>query len=288
MSEPYRPPYPFRRTSRYGTRIDPVSGNEKFHAGEDWAAPAGTPIPAATPGEVVYSGFNPGFGNTVIVRTTNGYSLYAHMNEAPKVGLGQQIWPGDIVGGVGNTGTFSRGNHLHYSVITNGTPKSEGEIGFKVDKKHTTDPALFDTAIRYPNEMLQADRAMFGPNSTSNAAALARAGRPTGTFSFPQFESAPSLAPTFVDRFGNWEQPFSESGVSAPAAEPRGLSALIRDEMRRQNQQATETPPTSIIGRTPQPIPFLPDDGAETFDDRFGDKPPVRRLSSWVRPRGRS
>lgn len=86
MSEPYRPPYPFRRTSRYATRTDPVTGKEKFHAGEDWAAPAGTPIPAATPGEVVYSGFNPGFGNTVIVRTTNGYSLYAHMNEVPKVG----------------------------------------------------------------------------------------------------------------------------------------------------------------------------------------------------------
>jgi hypothetical protein len=171
MSEPYNPPHPFRQTSRYGWRIHPITGEPKFHAGEDWAAPEGTPIPAATPGKVVYSGFNRGFGNTVIVQTTNGYSLYAHMNGAPQVGVGQQIWPGDIIGGVGNTGTFSRGNHLHYSIITSGTPKVErkGEIGLDVDQKHTTDPALFDTAIRYPNQTLQAGRAMFGPNDTNDA-----------------------------------------------------------------------------------------------------------------------
>jgi murein DD-endopeptidase MepM/ murein hydrolase activator NlpD len=91
MSDPYNPPRPFNRTSRYGWRIHPVTREPKFHAGEDWAAPEGTPIPAATPGKVIYSGFNPGFGNTVIVQTTNGHSLYAHMNEAPKVGVGQQV-----------------------------------------------------------------------------------------------------------------------------------------------------------------------------------------------------
>ena len=75
MSDPYRPPRPFNRTSRYGPRIDPVTGEPKFHAREDCSAPEGTPIPAATPGKVVYSEFNSGFGNTVIVQTTNGYSL---------------------------------------------------------------------------------------------------------------------------------------------------------------------------------------------------------------------
>ena len=80
---------------------------EEFHAGEDFAAPEGTPIPAATPGEVVYSGFNENLGNTVIVRTTNGYSLYAHMKKgAPQAKMGQTIWPGDFVGEVGNTGAI--------------------------------------------------------------------------------------------------------------------------------------------------------------------------------------
>ena len=221
MSDPYRPPKPFNRTSRYGLRVHPVTGKPKFHAGEDWAAPEGTPIPAATPGKVVYSGFNPGFGNTVIVQTTNGHSLYAHMNEAPKVAVGQQVWPGDIIGGVGNTGKFSKGNHLHYSTITSGIPKSEGEIGFNIDKKHTTAPALFDTAIRYPNETLQAGRAMFGPNNTSDALSFGNRRSPlTNASPFHQFGLRPPADdPTFADRFGNWTS--SETGVSAPAAEPR-------------------------------------------------------------------
>jgi hypothetical protein len=37
---------------------------------------------------------------------------------------------------------------------------------------HTTDPALFDTAIGYPNQTLQAGRAMFGPNDTKIEEAL--------------------------------------------------------------------------------------------------------------------
>ncbi|WP_081747805.1 M23 family metallopeptidase [Bradyrhizobium sp. URHA0013] len=46
----------------------------KFHSGQDFAARAGTPIPAAAPGEVVCSGFNDNFGNTVIVRNEAGYT----------------------------------------------------------------------------------------------------------------------------------------------------------------------------------------------------------------------
>lgn len=59
-----------------------MTHEEKFHAGVDYRAPRGTPIPAQAPDEVVYSGFNEGYGNTVIVKTTNGYGLYAHMRRA--------------------------------------------------------------------------------------------------------------------------------------------------------------------------------------------------------------
>lgn len=89
-------------------------------SGQDFAARPGTPIPAAAPGEVVYSGFNDNFGNTVIVRNEAGYSLYAHMQEgSPMPKPGQRIWPGDIIGNVGSTGARSTGPHLHYSVIKN-------------------------------------------------------------------------------------------------------------------------------------------------------------------------
>jgi Peptidase family M23 len=90
-NDPYRP---FPRTSRWDWRIHPVTGKWTFHAGEDFAPPEGTPIPAATPGKVVYSGFNKNFGNTVIVHTTNGYSLYAHMKDGtPKHKWGRRFGP---------------------------------------------------------------------------------------------------------------------------------------------------------------------------------------------------
>jgi murein DD-endopeptidase MepM/ murein hydrolase activator NlpD len=53
-------------------RSDPVNGKPEFHAGQDFRAPAGTPIPAATSGTVVYSGLNKGFGDVVIIRNDTG------------------------------------------------------------------------------------------------------------------------------------------------------------------------------------------------------------------------
>jgi murein DD-endopeptidase MepM/ murein hydrolase activator NlpD len=84
MSDPYNPGPGFRSTSAFGRRRDPITGVEgTFHSGQDYAADAGTPIPAAKSGVVVYSGVNKNLGNTVIVRdSTGGYSLYAHMQMA--------------------------------------------------------------------------------------------------------------------------------------------------------------------------------------------------------------
>ena len=288
MSDPYRPPYPFSRTSRYGDRIHPITKKPKLHAGEDWSAPEGTPIPAATPGEVVYSGFNTtgGLGNAVIVKTTNGYSLYAHMKEgAPRAQVGDRVWPGDTVGHVGNTGASTR-SHLHYSTITNGTPNraSGGPIGFNLDEDNTTDPEVFDTAVRYPNQTLRAGRAMFGPNNTHEALVFGDRRSPlTDASPFHQFGlRPPDTVQTFAERFGNWAS--SSEEVSVPAVEPRGLPALINEHIRRQNQQAAVAPPAQVFNGGAQPVPFLPGADEESFADRFGDKPPVRRVSSWVRP----
>lgn len=75
------------------------------------------PFRLKRPGEVVYSGFNEGYGNTVIVKTTNGGGLYAHMDEPSQARIGDRVWPGDIIGNVGRTGIYATGNHLHYSTI---------------------------------------------------------------------------------------------------------------------------------------------------------------------------
>jgi murein DD-endopeptidase MepM/ murein hydrolase activator NlpD len=146
------------QSSPYGWRIHPQTGEKEFHAGQDFKAPAGTPIPAATSGEVVYSGLNKGFGNVVIVKNSaGGYSLYAHMQDGDRVQLGQRIWPGDILGRVGSTGN-STGPHLHYSVIGNEAgeiiensdrPRDGGSIGIKLNEENTIDPAGYDPTPPY-------------------------------------------------------------------------------------------------------------------------------------------
>jgi murein DD-endopeptidase MepM/ murein hydrolase activator NlpD len=152
MKKPYNPGSPFRLKSGYVWRINPVTGKDELHPGYDFAAPAGTLIPAAEPGTVVFSGFNSGFGNVVIVRNDSGeYSLYGHMLPDNHAALGQRIWPGDTIGRVGSTG-MSTGNHLHYSVIKKeahdeiekpDAPHNGGSIGVKVNEQNTIDPATY-------------------------------------------------------------------------------------------------------------------------------------------------
>src|SRR4051794_4919643 len=100
MTYAYNPGPRFTRNSSYGNRVDPISGiNGTFHSGQDFRAPAGTPIPAATPGTVIYSGYNDNLGNVVIVKNeAGGYSLYGHILDGNRAEIGQRVWPGDIVG----------------------------------------------------------------------------------------------------------------------------------------------------------------------------------------------
>jgi murein DD-endopeptidase MepM/ murein hydrolase activator NlpD len=93
MTSAYNPGSRFKPRSPYRNRVDPFTGTKtEFHAGQDFAAPSGTPVPAATSGTVVYSGPNQGFGNVVIVKNdAGGYSLYGHMQDGARAALGQRI-----------------------------------------------------------------------------------------------------------------------------------------------------------------------------------------------------
>ncbi len=90
------------------------------HKGIDIAAPIGTPILAAAPGEVVSAGWNSGgYGNLVKVRHADGsLTLYAH-NSRILVRRGQQVEQGQQIAEMGSTG-FSTGPHLHFEVHPNG------------------------------------------------------------------------------------------------------------------------------------------------------------------------
>lgn len=193
MTKPYNPGPPFERNSAYGIRIDPISGKPNHHAGEDFRAPAGTPIPAATSGQVVYSGFNEGFGNVVIVKNSaGGYNLYGHMLDGVRAKIGQLIWPGDAVGFVGSTGK-STGNHLHYSVIKDDAGKGikrtgeGGSIGISVRDATTLNPADYDPSPRYLDETRHAAQIMSGAEASMSSGTRrpARAFRSSGIIRQP-------------------------------------------------------------------------------------------------------
>jgi len=108
-------------SSQFGGRRSPISGRQEHHTGIDVPAPAGTRINAAADGIVRLSGWNGGFGNTVIIDHGNGYStLYAH-NSRNRVTVGQRVTRGQHIADVGTTG-MSTGNHLHFEIRRNGVP----------------------------------------------------------------------------------------------------------------------------------------------------------------------
>lgn len=102
-------------------RKHPVLGYSRAHKGVDFAAPTGTPIPAAGSGKIVFRGWKSGYGNYIKIRHNGTYSTaYAHLSRfKPGVNVGTQVKQGQIVGYVGNTG-LSTGPHLHYEIIKDG------------------------------------------------------------------------------------------------------------------------------------------------------------------------
>ena len=89
------------------------------HQGIDLAAPLGTPIVAAEDGKVVFSGWQAGYGNFIVVDHGHGYQThYAHCSKLIAQ-VGQRVTQGQVIAKVGNTG-HSTGPHLHFEVVANG------------------------------------------------------------------------------------------------------------------------------------------------------------------------
>ncbi len=108
--------------------IWPVSGQcvdffeeteRKRHQGIDISCSLGTPIKAANPGVVIYSGNTiRGYGNLIILRHSEEFvSVYAH-NQANLVEEGMRVEKGQVIGKVGQTGRAT-GPHLHFEIRKN-------------------------------------------------------------------------------------------------------------------------------------------------------------------------
>lgn len=104
-----------RVSSVYSERIDPITGDKRFHWGIDYPAKKGTPVYATAKGVVEKADKEGDYGNMVKINHLNGYeSLYAHLTDID-VSQNQEINRGELIGTVGNTGRAT-GNHLHYEI----------------------------------------------------------------------------------------------------------------------------------------------------------------------------
>lgn len=105
----------YRKTSPYGTRIDPFTRRLAMHAGMDFGAYRNAPILAPAPGRVVYAGWRAGYGRTVEIDHGFGFrTRFGHLHSVD-VRRGDMIELGQRVGGMGSTGR-STATHLHYEV----------------------------------------------------------------------------------------------------------------------------------------------------------------------------
>ena len=118
-------------SSPWGYRMHPTLGILKLHAGQDYAAPAGTPIYAAAAGEVVTAGMVDGTGTVTIKHDIDGqvwYTSYLHMYEdGIYVHVGDKVNAGQLIAAVGSTGR-STGAHLHFEVRTANDDADESTV----------------------------------------------------------------------------------------------------------------------------------------------------------------
>ena len=116
-----------RISSPFGPRRSPGGIGSTNHGGIDIAAPTGAPILAARAGRVTFSGWQGGFGNTVIIDHGGGWTtLYAH-NSRNSVRAGQMVRGGNLIALVGSTGN-STGPHLHFEIRSGGVRRNPSQF----------------------------------------------------------------------------------------------------------------------------------------------------------------
>ncbi|CAB1060252.1 Membrane proteins related to metalloendopeptidases [Olavius sp. associated proteobacterium Delta 1] len=94
--------------------------DRQVHMGIDLASLANSPVPAANSGVVVFAEPLGIYGGTVIIDHGFGlFSMYSHLSFTA-VKAGDQVSRGGILGRTGSTG-MAGGDHLHFSMLINGT-----------------------------------------------------------------------------------------------------------------------------------------------------------------------
>ena len=112
---------PFGCTTLELEPLDPVCPTHHTHTGIDLAAASGTEVFSATAG-IASTGYDAGgAGNFVkVVVDAHVGILYCHLS-AFRVGQGDSVSPGQLIGLVGATG-LTTGPHVHLQVEIDGVP----------------------------------------------------------------------------------------------------------------------------------------------------------------------
>lgn len=105
-----------RISSKYGVRINPITGDTVWHKGLDIVAKEGTLVYASASGRVVKAKRESGYGNMIEIDSGNGITTrFGHLNSM-YVENKEVVFQGEVIGTVGNTG-MSTGSHLHYEIL---------------------------------------------------------------------------------------------------------------------------------------------------------------------------
>ncbi len=100
----------------YGQNENPFYGSWYLHKGLDISTfRMGDPVVATADGKVANIGYDPSYGNNIILEHKHGFfTRYAHL-QSVRVQKGQKVQQGQVIGYLGNTG-LTTGPHLHYEV----------------------------------------------------------------------------------------------------------------------------------------------------------------------------
>lgn len=120
------PPRPGLESMSSEQDFGPRTIGQGYHTGIDLQGSVGDPIWASAGGKVIGAGWgasgDAGYGNTVLIDHGGGFStMYAHMSTI-SVSSGAEVRQGQVIGTVGDTGSYAQGAHLHFELHINGKP----------------------------------------------------------------------------------------------------------------------------------------------------------------------
>ncbi len=110
---------PLKSNYRVGAHFGQRGIWARYHTGQDFPAPIGTPVYAVAAGVVLSPTNATWAGTNVVIQHGPGSTLYAHLSRRV-VSPGETVKPGQLIGYVGDTGR-SFGPHLHFEYYKNGT-----------------------------------------------------------------------------------------------------------------------------------------------------------------------